>query len=98
VAKSETDGAIDGWIDGAHDGSIDGSRDGAEEGSTEGATEGVLDGVMDMVGAEVGLREGGPEMHVERPETGQAGYTQAGVETKVSIPNPIPAQFSIMTI
>jgi hypothetical protein len=55
---------------------------GAEEGATEGAMEGVMDmvGAIDMVGAEVGVCEGGPELHVDRPEPAHAGYTQAGVE------------------
>jgi len=79
-------------------GLIDGSIEGSTEGAMDGATEGAIEGAMDMVGAEVGIREGGPEMHVGRPEPAQAGYTQAEVETKVSIPGKVPAQFSIMTI
>ena len=72
--------------------------EGTTEGAMDGATEGATEGAMDMVGAEVGIREGGPEMHVGRPEPAQAGYTQAEVETKVSIPNEVPAQFSITAI
>jgi len=61
-----TDGSKVGAIDGVKDGSIDGSTDGLSDGEIE-------------EGAEVGLCEGGPELHVDRPEAAHAGYTQAGV-------------------
>ena len=84
-------GLIDGKIDGAEKGKVDGRTDGID-GPTLGPTVGI------EVGTEVGVSERGSELHVDRPEPAQAGYTQAGVEAKGVVPNEvIPAQFSMMT-
>jgi len=63
---------------------------------TLGLIDGVKDGSMD--GDMEGSADGRPETHVDRPDAAQAGYTQAGVEAKGSLPKElIPAQFSMMT-
>jgi len=92
------EGATEGAMEGVIDGITEGSRDGAREGATDGSTDGTKEGAMDMVGAEVGVREGGPEVHVDRPEPAHAGYTQAESPSKGVVPNVIPAQYSITAI
>jgi hypothetical protein len=91
-----TDGVKDGAIDGLILGAIDGVKDGAIDGLILGATDGVKDGAID--GSILGVSERGSELHVDRPEPTQAGYTQAGVKEKVSTPNVIPLQYSIIAI
>jgi len=76
--EGSREGAIDGLVEGAIDGKIDGKTEGARDGTKEGVMDMV--GAMDMVGDEVGVDEGGPEIHVDRPVPPQAGYTQAGVK------------------
>jgi len=44
-----------------------------------GETVGLIDTDL-LIGVEVGVRERGSELHVFRPESAQAGYTQAGVK------------------
>jgi hypothetical protein len=51
-----------------------------------------------VVGVEVGALERGSELHVDRPDAAQAGYTQAGVKSNGVIPNVIPAHFSTTAI
>jgi len=96
------DGATEGATEGVMDSSIEGAHDGLIDGSTDGLTDGIdepnLGPTVGIDGAEVSVSEGGPEMHVDRPEPAQAGYTQAGVEAKDPVPNEIPTQFSMITI
>jgi len=52
-----------------------------------------------MLGLIDGLREGGPELHVGRPDPAHAGYTQAAASVRNGVsPNVIPAQYSIIAI
>jgi hypothetical protein len=100
---------IEGSNDGDKDGLKDGEKDGLKEtlgcietigANEDGEPERALKVGEDEVklGAEVGVREGGPELHVSRPDPAHAGYTQAGVEEKGPAPNVIPAQYSIIAI
>ena len=58
----------------------------------------ILHSHYKRAGVEVGVSDHGSELHVDRPDAAQAGYTQAGVDKKGVVPNVIPAHFSMIAI